>query len=45
MTKIAVVIGLLTLICFAVPMGVMRLTEAVEPINDPVDIDKRSIRT
>ena len=35
MTKIAIVIGLLALICFAVPMGVMRLTEAVDPIDDP----------
>jgi len=35
-TKIAVAIGLLALICFAVPMGVMRLTEAVDPIDDPV---------
>ena len=35
MTKIAVAIGLLALICFAVPMGVMRLTKAVAPIDDP----------
>ena len=35
MTKIAVAIGLLTLICFVVPMGVMQLTKVVEPINDP----------
>ena len=30
-TKITVAIGLLALICFAVPMGVMRLTEALKP--------------
>ncbi len=30
MTKIAVAIGVLTLACFAVPMGVMRLAEAVD---------------
>ena len=35
MTKITVAIGLLALICFAVPMGVMRLTNAVDPIDDP----------
>ena len=35
MTKIAVAIGLLALICFAVPMGVMRLTKAVNSIDDP----------
>ena len=35
MTKIAVAIGLLALICFAVPMGVMRLTKAVDSIDDP----------
>ena len=35
MTKIAVVIGLLALICFAVPMGVIQLTKAVKPIDDP----------
>ena len=31
MTKIVVVIGVLTLTCFAVPMGVMQLAEAVDP--------------
>ena len=31
MTKIAVAIGLLTLTCFAVPMGVMQLAEALGP--------------
>ena len=31
MTKAAVVLGLLTLTCFAVPMGVMQLAEAVDP--------------
>ena len=31
MTKIAVAIGVLTLTCFAVPMGVMQLAEAVNP--------------
>ena len=35
MTKIAVAIGLLTLICFAVLMGVMRLTETAGPNDDP----------
>ena len=40
MTKIAVVIGLLALICFAVPMGVMRLTKAVDPIDDPALMDE-----
>ena len=40
MTKIAVVIGLLALICFAVPMGVMRLTKAVDPIHDPALMDE-----
>ena len=34
-TKIAVAIGLLALVCFAVPMGVMRLTKAVNPIDNP----------
>ena len=33
-TKITVVIGLLALICFAVPMGVMRLARAVDPTDD-----------
>lgn len=33
MTKIAVAIGMLTLTCFAVPMGVMQLAEAVNPEN------------
>ena len=31
MTKIAVAIGVLTLTCLAVPIGVMRLAEAVDP--------------
>ena len=31
MTKIVVAIGVLTLTCFAVPMGVMQLAEAVDP--------------
>lgn len=31
MPKIAVVIGLLTLICFGVPMGMVQLAEAVDP--------------
>ena len=31
MTKIAVAIGVLTLTCLAVPMGVMQLAEAVDP--------------
>ena len=31
LTKIAVAIGVLTLICFALPMGVMQLAEAVGP--------------
>ena len=31
MTKAAVVLGLLALTCFAVPMGVMQLAEAVDP--------------
>ena len=34
-TKVMVGIGLLALICFAVPMGVMQLTKAVDPIYDP----------
>lgn len=34
-TRIAIVIGLLALICLAVPIGVMRLTRAVAPIDDP----------
>ena len=34
-TKIAVAIGLLTLICFAVLIGVMRLTETAGPNDDP----------
>ena len=40
MTKIAVAIGLLALICFAVPMGVMRLTKAVDSIDDPALMDE-----
>ena len=35
MTKIAVAIGLVTLICFAVPIGVMQLTEKTPPLDDP----------
>ena len=35
-TKSAVAIGLLALVCFAVPMGVMQLTKVVDPIDDPV---------
>lgn len=31
MTKIAVAIGVLTLTCFAVPMGIVQLAEAVDP--------------
>ena len=31
LTKIAVAIGVLTLTCFAVPMGVMQLAEALDP--------------
>ena len=33
-TKVMVGIGLLALICFAVPMGVMQLTETVDSIDD-----------
>ena len=33
-TKVAVGVGLLTLICFAILMGAMRLTKAVAPIDD-----------
>ena len=39
-TKIAVAIGLLALICFAAPMGVMRLTKAVDSIDDPALMDE-----
>ena len=35
MTKIAVVIGLLALACFAILIGVMRLTETAGPNDDP----------
>ena len=34
-TKIAVAIGLVTLICFAVPIAVMQLTEKTPPLDDP----------
>ena len=34
-TKVAVGVGLLTLICFASLMGAMRLTKTVDPIDDP----------
>ncbi len=40
MTKITVAIGLLALICFAVPMGVMRLTKAVDSIDDQALMDE-----
>ena len=39
-TKIAVAIGLLTLICFAVLMGVMRLTETAGPNDDPASLNE-----
>ena len=39
-TKIAVAIGLLTLICFAVLIGAMQLIETVAPIDDPALLDK-----
>ena len=39
-TKIAVAIGLLTLICFAVLIGVMRLTETAGPNDDPALLNK-----
>ena len=39
-TKIAVAIGLLAFICFAVLMGVMRLTETAGPNDDPASLNE-----